>query len=118
MIGVVPILQAAGEHAPILRGVDLEKVLTYAGIGAAWSIVGFGNSSAKSGPQQFSFKKSGQTVLIGAICGVIVALNDEEPTAVNLEAAMALAVPMTNQIVNWVRYSGAMTDSSPNSSAE
>lgn len=99
-------LQAEGEHAPVLQGLDLEKVLTYAGIGAAWAIVGFGNSRAKGTAKEFSYQKSGQTVLIGAIAGVIVAMHDQSPTAANFEAAMALAVPLTNQIVNWVKYSG------------
>lgn len=109
-------LQAASDHKPVLNGVELEKVLTYAGIGAVWSVVGFGNSQAKYGKQKFSLKKSGQTILIGLIAGVIVAMNDQSPTAGNFETAMAVAVPLANQIVNWAKYSGFVPSGSETTS--
>lgn len=100
---MISLIQAG--HDPLLRGLNLQKVATYAGIGACWSVVGFGNSRQKRGKEveQFSLRKAGQTVLIGAIAGIIVASRDGDPTPANFEMAMAVAVPLSNQIINMVK---------------
>lgn len=99
------VLQQA--HEPILDE-QTTKVVTYAFIGAVYSSFAWINSRAKRGAdaEPFDLKKFAQPVLIGAVAGVIVATSGQDATAVNLDAAMAVAIPMVNQLLNTAKMAG------------
>lgn len=107
---IVEILQAS--HQPVLQNANLQQVGIYAVIGAIYSIAGWLNSRAKRGAsvESFSIRKAGQTVLIGAVAGGVVASQGQSLTAGNVEAASAVAIPIVNQVVNMSKYSSQSRD--------
>lgn len=85
----------------LLPGVPIETGLVYAFGGAVYAVAGWLNSRAKREEDiPFRPRKAAQTVLIGAVAGVIVATQGDELSGANVEAAMALAIPIVNQLVN------------------
>lgn len=97
---MLPIQQGHG-YGPLLANDQLNRVVTYATLGAAYAIAGWVRARTRSdGPEPFRPKKAAQTVLIGAVAGAILAVQGQEFNEANLEAATAVAIPVANELVN------------------
>lgn len=83
----------------------LSKILTYALLGAVYSLAGYLKKREQGRrdygtPVQFSWKRAGRTVLVGAVAGAVVAWQGQEFSDANLDMAMGVAVPVVDQLLN------------------
>lgn len=75
----------------------LSTIAIYAAIGAVYGSSGYAHSIAE-GEKTFKPDKFISTVVIGILAGAIVALQGDEFTTGSFEAAMAIAVPIADQV--------------------
>lgn len=78
----------------------VQSIVTYAGLGAAWNVA---KLKTRSLGNETAVRKVIEALSIGAIAGVIVALQGGEPAAGNFEKVMVIAVPIFDEILDTVR---------------
>lgn len=90
-----------GGYGQLIPPEKLGKVLSYMGLGVAYSLVGWVKERSRTEtPEPFSPRKATQTILVGAVAGIIVATQGQEFNQTTFEANMAIAVPIVNELLN------------------
>lgn len=77
----------------------LEYVLLYVGLAVAYALAGYLSNVLQDPAVSFSPTKFGTTLLVGVVAGGIMASQGEEASFGEVEAAMAISIPVVDKLL-------------------
>ena len=94
-----------GTGVPVLPVEFILTAVTYAVLGAAYALAGYFKKREQGrrdygAPVEFSPRRFARTAAIGAVAGAIVAWQGETFSGPAIETAMAMAIPVVDQLFN------------------